>query len=312
MSAAKSTTDRKVRKTEGFRVAEQAVWDRYGLTPRERMVEAGGTLVRVNEVGDGPPILFVHGSGGSGAYWSPLVQHLQGRFRCLLMDRPGWANTAPIDYSRTAFGTIAADLLEGVLAALAIDRAHAIGGSIGDLFVLRLAIARPARVDRVVLLGGGPLVNEIEPPTFIRLLRSPFGRVLVRIPQKPGMIRKQMEGLGHKRSLASGEIPAELINLYSATSRHTEAMRYERDLVRSVLTKRGWVPGFALSDSELPSVAAPTLMIYGSDDPVGSLPLWDKFAGSLPNGTLWTAPGCGHLPWYDKPREVAGQVTSFL
>lgn len=76
--------------------------------------------------------------------------------------------------------------------------------------------------------------------------------------------------------------------------------------------KRGWVPGFALSASELPSVAAPTLMIYGTDDPVGSSTLWDKFAGSLSHGTLWTAPGCGHLPWYDKPREVAGQVLSFL
>lgn len=178
--------------------------------------------------------------------------------------------------------------------------------------MLRLAIARPARVDRLVLLGGGPLVSEVEPPTFIRLLRSPLGRVLVRIPQKPGMIRKQMEGLGHQRSLDSGAIPAELINLYSATSRHTAALRHERDLVRSVLTKRGWVPGFALSASELPSVAAPTLMIYGSDDPVGSPTLWDRFAGSLSHGTLWTAPGCGHLPWYDKPREVAGQVLSFL
>lgn len=106
MNAAKATIDRRVRKTEEFRAAEQAVWDRYGLTPRERMVEAGGTLVRVNEVGEGPPILFVHGSGGSGAYWSPLVEHLQGHFHCLLIDRPGWANTAPIDYSRTGFGTI--------------------------------------------------------------------------------------------------------------------------------------------------------------------------------------------------------------
>ncbi len=65
-----------------FHVAEQAVWDLYGLTPQERFVDLGRNIaLRVNDVGEGDPIVFVHGTGGSGVYFAPLVKELAPRYR---------------------------------------------------------------------------------------------------------------------------------------------------------------------------------------------------------------------------------------
>lgn len=307
-----ATTSTKTSEPAGFprfRHAEQAVWDHYDLSPKERLValDAGG-VVRVHEVGVGEPIIFIHGSGGSGVYWAPLVTNLASEFRCILIDRPGWTLSTPFDYSTKEFAAIAADLQADLLDSLQIDTAHVIGGSIGNLFAMRFAQHQPERATSVVLLGGGPLTAESRPPTFIKLLRSPLGRVMVRIPQKPGMVRKQMEGLGHGTSVRQGLIPPELVNIYIATGRDTSAMHHERDLVRNIINRHGYVDGLTLTDHDLRSIQAPTTMIYGSDDPVGNMEVWQRFVEAMPNGDLHLLSDSGHLPWYDRPDEVASLI----
>ncbi len=296
-----------------FRHAEKAVWDLYGLEPAETLVPVRSDgVIRVNEVGSGDPILFVHGSGGSGVYWAPLVKELASHFRCILIDRPGWTLSTPIDYSKGSFGTVAASMQADLLDSLGVGRVHIVGGSIGDLFAIRFAQAHPDRVGGIVLAGGGPLTDAIEPPTFIKLLRSPLGQIMIRIPQKPGMVRKQMQGLGHKTSLDQGLIPDELIELYSSTARHTNAMRHERDLVKNILDRGGFVNGFTLDTDELQTIMTPTLVVYGSEDPVGNVEIWERFAETLGNGTLHIMTDSGHLNWYDKPNESATQITRHL
>ncbi|HET9007697.1 MAG TPA: hypothetical protein VFQ04_13350, partial [Actinomycetes bacterium] len=84
-------------RAERYRRAERAFWRSYGLAPAERFVEVGSPPVRlrVQELGSGPPVLFVHGTGGPGAYFAPLLRELQG-LRCLVLDRPGWGLSAPV------------------------------------------------------------------------------------------------------------------------------------------------------------------------------------------------------------------------
>jgi len=291
-----------------FRQAERALWEHYDLEPEERLVSLGAEqVVRIHDIGDGEPVLFMHGTGGSGVYFAPLAKGLSRTFRCILIDRPGWTLSSPIDYSSGDFGSIAAELQNDLLTALGVDRVHVIGGSIGNLYALRLALNYPDRVGNIVLLGGFP-VEGLTPPTFLRLLRTPLGQIIIRIPQRAQMIRKQLEGLGHKKSLEQGIIPDAYINMKAAESRYTNALRNERDLVRSTLAGKEFKPGVVLSEQDRVAIDAPTLMIYGSDDPVGSEKLWTDFTGSLPNGSLTVTPDSGHLPWFDGP-EVVSSIT---
>lgn len=295
-----------------FRRAERGLWEEYDLQPQERLVSLDDDrIVRIHDLGDGEPILFVHGTGGSGVYFAPLVKELVADFRCVLMDRPGWTLSSPVDFSDGDFGTIVADLQEKLLTLLDIERAHVVGGSIGNLFALRLALNHPDRVGNMVLNGGCP-VEGLTPPAFLRILRTPLGQVIVRVPQNPAMIRKQLAGLGHAKSLDRELVPAEYIDMKAAESRHTRALRNERSLVRSVIAGKGFQPGITLTQDEMAAIEAPTLMVYGNEDPLGSEKVWSDFMARLPNGSLAVIPDSGHLPWYDDPREVGALTRHHL
>jgi pimeloyl-ACP methyl ester carboxylesterase len=75
---------------EACRTAERALWEHYGAEPTERFLDLAKpkARTRVLIVGDGPPVLFVHGSPNAGSTRAPLAERLQD-FRCIILDRPG-------------------------------------------------------------------------------------------------------------------------------------------------------------------------------------------------------------------------------
>ena len=300
-------------RTERYREAERALWRHYGVEASERFIEleSPSARLRVSEIGSGEPTLFVGGTPGTGPYWGGLIRQLPG-IRCLILDRPGWGLSSPIDYSRHEYKTVVADVLSGTLDALGLDRVNVVGNSLGNLWALRLVARHPTRVDRIVLLGGGPLVPEIRIPPFIRLLASPVGALLVRLPPNPKMIRSQLRQAGHGASLAAGRVPDEFVAWRTALSRETSSMRNERDIVRAIVTRNTLRPGVTLDDEELGGIHQPTLYVYGTADPVGSVDVWTRVARLLPRGQLSLVDGAGHVPWLDDPTRVANDVSRFL
>ncbi len=296
-----------------YREAEEALWQRYGLDPVERFLEVGPsrTRLRVTEVGSGPPVLLLGGTGGTGPYLAPVVQHLQD-FRCLVLDRPGFGLSDPVEYRGADYRTLVATLLADALDALAIPQADVIGASIGGVWSLLLAERHPARVRRHVILGGGPLVPEIVPPTFIKLLRTPLGAVMVRIPEKPKMLQGQLRGLGHGASLDAGRIPEEFLTYHMALTRHTKSLHHERSMVQAVLGRKGFKDGLTFDPQRLAKLHHPTLMVWGTQDPVGSLEVWKAFVTALPNAELHVVEGGGVMPWWDDPAGVGRRVHDFF
>jgi 2-hydroxy-6-oxonona-2,4-dienedioate hydrolase len=295
-----------------YRQAEQALWGRYGLRPDERLIDLDSPAVRLRvlEIGSGEPLLFVHGTAGPGA-WASLVSKLNG-FRCLVLDRPGWGLSSALDFSKYEYKTVVADVLRGALDALALDRAHVVGGSIGNVWALRLAAQHPSRVDRIVLLGGGPVVREVPIPPIIRLLASPIGALMVRLPDKPERVRSILRQSGHGASLDDGRIPAEFIDWRVALARDTDSMRHERDMVRAIVSGHAFRPGLTLEDSELAAIQQPTLYVYGSADPVGTVDIWRRVVGLLPRSELCLVDAAGHMPWFDDADGIAAGVSRFL
>lgn len=73
-----------------YRAAEAALWGSVDLAPAARQVRLActGTTVRVQDVGEGDPVLFIHGGPNAGSTWAPPLAHVQ-ELRCLLVDGPG-------------------------------------------------------------------------------------------------------------------------------------------------------------------------------------------------------------------------------
>jgi 2-hydroxy-6-oxonona-2,4-dienedioate hydrolase len=300
--------------TERYRAAERKLWDHYGLRATERFVELRSPAVtlRVVDVGSGWPVLFVPGSAGTGPYWGALVRELPG-CRCLMLDRPGWGLSPPIPYTAGGYAHTAADVLCGVLDALELERATVVGASIGDVWALRLAARHPERVRSVALLGGGPIVAEAGTPTIIRLLASPLGAIMVRLPANARRLRTMLRHVGHGESLDAGRIPDEYLDWRLAFERETDSLRNERKMVRAIVsTRSGLRRGLPLQKPELAAIEASTLMIYGTSDPVGSTEIWNHTIGLLPHGELQLMDGAGHMPWLDDPSRVARHISRLL
>jgi 2-hydroxy-6-oxonona-2,4-dienedioate hydrolase len=297
-----------------YREAERSLWSHYGLEASERFVRLASPAVtlRVVELGSGPPVLFIPGTAGTGPYWGSLIRALSG-FRCLMLDRPGWGLSTPLDYTSVDYGTAVADLLRGVLDALEIETADAVGASIGDVWALRLAARHPGRVGRVVLLGGGPIVAEADAPGIVRLIASPIGGLMVRLPQTPKRVQAIMRQAGHGASLDAGRIPEDYVRWRVAFERETDSMRNERAMVRSIVSwRKGLRPGLTFEDADLAAIRQPTLLVYGTADPVGTVDVWRRVVDLLPGGELQLIDGAGHMPWLDDPSAVGTHVSRFL
>ena len=304
-AVATSATDAR---TYRYRQAERMLWDRFDLRPTEHIVEldAPAARLRVLEVGTGRPVLFVHGTAGLGA-WPGLLAQLTD-LRCLIVERPGWGLSSAIDYSGGEYRRLTADLLAGLLDALGVERASVVAASIGNVWALALAAAHPSRVDRVALLGGSVFVSEVGPPRIIRLLASPLGALIVRLPPRRRIELAQLRQNGHGASLEAGRIPDEFIEWRLAMARETDSMRHERDMVRALLGKNGWRPGLTFDDSELAAITQPTLYVWGTADPVGSSDIWQRVTTILPAGELQVVEGAGHTPWLDEPERIGREV----
>ena len=300
-----------VNATERYQAAERQLWQRYGMDPSERYVELSepALRLRVVEVGSGRPVLFIPGTGGTGPYWAPLIRELSG-VRCLLLDRPGWGLSSPLDYTSGNFGSLTATTLVKALDALELDQVDVVGASIGGLWALHLARRQPSRVGRVVVLGGMPH-SAIGVPRFIKLLSSPIGAVIVRVPMSRKMLQSQLRAVGHGPSVAAGRME-DFISWRLAFSRLTPSMRHERAMARALKLGDGWRPGFTMEAADLAEVPQPVRMVFGSADPTGTPELWERFIAQLPNGELVVVPDAGHQAWWDEPTEVGAQVHSFV
>jgi pimeloyl-ACP methyl ester carboxylesterase len=313
MEAGAGTPSRETR-GDRYRRAERTWWHHFDLEPKERFieVESPSTRLRVLEIGAGPPVVFVHGTAGAAPVWAPLVKELSG-FTCLLLDRPGWGLSSPMDYAQSDYGSLSAALLRRVFDVVGLDRAHLIGGSIGNVWALRHAEAYPDLVDGVVLIGGGPLTPDIPVPKIVRAIASPLGAVMLRLPEKPGRVRGIVRANGDGTSLDAGRMD-EFIDWRVALGRDTDSMLAERSMIRTIVDwRRGsFRRGLVFQDADLAALDVPVLMIYGASDPVGSVETWRRFTQILPRASLRVVDGAGHMPWFHDPAGVAADVGRFL
>jgi pimeloyl-ACP methyl ester carboxylesterase len=301
-------------RTERYRQAEQAVWRHYGLEPSEQFIEIESLAarLRIQEVGSGEPIVFVHGGLWPAVALAPLVRELAG-YRCILIDRPGCGLSSPVDWRKQNIRSVATRVMGGVVDALGLERTHVIGHSIGGAWALRLAQGHPSRVARVAILGASPLLADLPRPGFLRVLASPIGAILTRLPQNQDRARSILRQDGHGPSLDAGRIPDMFFDWHVALMRDTQTMRNERAMIRdAVIGGGGWRPGLTFEPTELSAIRQPLLYIIGTADPEGSVAYAERVVAMLPDAKLNVLRDGGHLLWLDDPVHVGNTIRSFL
>ena len=111
-----------------------------------------------------PPVLLIHGWGGSGRYWRGTIERLGDRFGFVVPDLLGFGRSASVRRGRDIFDQV--DALETLLTHLEISRAHVVGHSTGGAIAMVLAARRPDLVERLALTSVGLFRNVAERNLF--------------------------------------------------------------------------------------------------------------------------------------------------
>ncbi len=110
-----------------------------------------GQPVNVIELGEGPPLVFVHGLSGRWPNWLEQLPRVRGEHRVIALDLPGFGHS-PMPREQISISGYAR-MLDRLLDALEIDAAALVGNSMGGFISAELAIAFPQRVERLVLVS---------------------------------------------------------------------------------------------------------------------------------------------------------------
>jgi pimeloyl-ACP methyl ester carboxylesterase len=117
---------------------------------RGKVVNHRGCSLAFDVVGDGPPVVFIQGVGLHGAGWTPQVEGLSKRFRCVTFDNRGMARSQPV--TETLSVPLMVEDVVAVMDAASVERAHLVGHSMGGLLALATALEHRARVASLSLL----------------------------------------------------------------------------------------------------------------------------------------------------------------
>jgi pimeloyl-ACP methyl ester carboxylesterase len=212
------------------------------------------------------------------------------------------------------FEPFADRLVPDVLDALGIERAHLIATSFGSYFALRAAAASPERVGRMVLVGFPVGAEATDTPLAMRMTAVPgLGPLLTRLPVAERVARTMLRQLGLGAALDAGRLPDEGLSWFRSLLNDTGTMRNELAAMPPVMDPRhGLSPDLVLGADLLGSIAVPTLLLWGSIDPLGGERVARTFAPRIPGADLEVLPGVGHVPWLDDPDRVAAAVEAFL
>ena len=244
------------------------------------------------EYGDphGQTLVLLHGLTDSWFSFSRLLPLLDpDRVHAYALSQRGHGDSdrPPCCYSMDDF---AADVV-GFLDAVHAPRATVIGHSMGSLVARRVAAAYPDRVDRLVLMGSSLTFTNDRTAEFQSLLQA------LPDPVPPEFAREFQTSTIHV------PLPAPFFDRIVAESLKLPA-RVWRDALDGVL---------GVDDElQLRSIGAPTLVVWGADDPYFGREQQDRLSGAISGSRLVVYPDTGHNPHWERPEAAAYDLTAFL
>jgi len=284
----------------------------HDVRPSYHLVQTDPGPTFVMDVGEGEPVVFVHGTPATSAVWVPLLEHLSG-IRALVVDRPSHGLSGDFDFAEVPADEVRAHgvrYLESLLDALGLDSATFVCNSYGGLWAMWLASDRPNRVRRIVQAGAPPGMRTPNVPLIFGLLSVPWiARVLHRIgPPSSRSTRRFFRQMGDPVDRLS---PA-MVETYTDSQR----LPATASLMRNIQHVARFPGRFDhrslwLDDTDLGRITTPTLFLWGPNDFVGGVDHARATAAVLPNSELEIV-GVGHLPWLQEPGACAHTIERFV
>jgi pimeloyl-ACP methyl ester carboxylesterase len=287
---------------DGYGVEQRSEWLDVDWRQHLYSTTVHGARINYAEMGDGPPVILIHGLSGCWQNWLENIPHLARRHRVVALDLPGFGESElPQDeISIPGYGRF----VDAFLSQIGVERAALIGNSMGGFIAAEVAISHPSRVEKLVLVSaaglmrvGNARLTALE--RAARLFHPATAAVLARrdyLVRRPKLRRRILYGI----------------------VRYPD--RIEPELVYEVASGAG-KPGFldALNAitkydfaDRLPDVSVPTLIVWGRNDMIVPVSGAYEYERLIPNTRLEIFEDTGHVPMLERPARFNQLVEEFL
>ena len=272
-----------------------------GLAGVRRVTLPDGFTLNVEVVGQGPPLVLLHGFTGSSRSWGPLLPALAGRRTTIAIDVVGHGDSdKPNDLERYAMERAAADAVAAV-ANEGYEQADWLGYSMGGRLALFVAAEHPEAVRRLVLIGASPGIAGADE----REARRRSDEALAARIERDGIEAFVDEWEALPLFASQARLP----------ERAREAMRAGRlrnDPTGLANSLRGMGAGAQPPlYGRLASVAMPVLLVAGEEDSKYTT-LAHEMAEALPDGRAAIVPAAGHAAQLENPEWCGRAIMAFL
>lgn len=256
-------------------------------------IETGSIKTFYLHAGKGKAVIFLHGAGGGGLVWLPLLGAMAKEFEVFIPDMPGYGESdkPKAAYDKVFFSRWLLDFVD----AAGIESASIAANSMGGAVAMQFALDHPNRVEKLVLAGscGFGLEGMSKKAFFSMMLSNIFPSA------------KTVKGLLHYLIFNKNLMPG------------VDQRAYFLEVIRSPGGKRAFNMGKGkaagpFSDESLKKIRQPALLIWGSHDRIIPPGNAEKKGPLLPDSRLETIERTGHVPFIEKPEEFLKLLIPFL
>jgi pimeloyl-ACP methyl ester carboxylesterase len=270
-----------------------------------RTTAVAGAQVEYVDIGQGEPaVLFIHGLGAQWRVWLATLPAVSAHRRALAVDLPGFGRSA-MPLQRVSIRGYA-EVIDRLCEQAGLGRVVVVGSSMGGFVAAELALLRPERVERLVLVDAAGIV----PTRRERSRALPFLGALTL--------------LGGRLAMASCPIAARPRLRRAALSLVVnDPVRLPADLTYHALlgapgpaTKAALAASFSYLSHDwgdrLSEIRCPTLVAWGEGDALLPVRHATEFARRIPRARVVTFPATGHLPMIEQPERFNAALLEFI
>jgi len=287
---------------DGYGVAQRSEWLDIDWQQYLRSSTVHGARVNYVEMGEGPPLVFIHGLSGCWQNWLENIPHMARRHRVVALDLAGFGESElpQEEISIPGYGRF----VDAFLGEIGVERAALVGNSMGGFIAAETAISHPSRVEKLVLISAAGMIRVGN-----RRLAALERAARLFHPASAAVLARRERLL--KRPRLRSRI------LYGIV-RFPE--RIEPELVYEVASGAG-KPGFmdalnAIWDYDfrerLPDISAPTLIVWGRQDRIVPVSGAYEYEQLIPGARLEIFEDTGHLAMLERPARFNRLVDDFL
>jgi pimeloyl-ACP methyl ester carboxylesterase len=274
---------------------------RYGRDARQ--LEVAGVQVNYRDDGSGPVLVLLHGSFGSLRMFDDMVRELGPGYRVIRYDQPpsGLSGPVPKDFNLTS-----EQFLSGLLDKLAVGKVSLLGTSSGGIIAYRFAAAYPERVNALILSNvppSAPVDNSGARRRLPITLRWSLG---ICLKYSRPFSRTCWQDFLVSNFWRRARVTDELVTEYYELNRRPGASEFTS--MTAIMRKDAEVVRL------LAAVKAPTLLVWGTKDPVLPVATASLLASRLTSASTRTElfDDVSHYPPLEAPAEIAAATRKFL